>query len=109
MGAGPCLLGRPSSPWHGAAYIFYFVFGNTFCHAFALASSGMRSAFVRSIKEACLDQMVLFGAAALRNAVREFITHEERNHRMKTVMDLNRRTIGILKCCSTTIERQFDL
>jgi len=38
--------------------------------------------FVRSIKEACLDQMVLFGEAALRNAVRQFVTHyhEERNH-----------------------------
>lgn len=38
--------------------------------------------FVRSIKEACLDQMVLFGEAALRNAVRQFVTHyhEGRNH-----------------------------
>jgi len=38
--------------------------------------------FVRSIKEGYLDQMVLFGEAALRNAVRQFVTHyhEERNH-----------------------------
>jgi transposase InsO family protein len=38
--------------------------------------------FVRSIKEGCLDQMVLFGEDALRNAVRQFVTHyhEERNH-----------------------------
>jgi transposase InsO family protein len=38
--------------------------------------------FVRSIKEACLDHLVLFGENALRKAVREFVTHyhEERNH-----------------------------
>jgi putative transposase len=38
--------------------------------------------FVRTIKEGCLDQMILFGEDALRNAVREFVVHYhmERNH-----------------------------
>src|SRR5690242_19074520 len=38
--------------------------------------------FVRSIKEGCLHQMILFGEDALRNAVREFVAHYhfERNH-----------------------------
>jgi putative transposase len=38
--------------------------------------------FVRSIKENCLDQMIFFGEDALRNTIREFITHYhiERNH-----------------------------
>jgi len=38
--------------------------------------------FVRSIKESCLERMILFGEAALRTAVREFVAHYhgERNH-----------------------------
>jgi putative transposase len=38
--------------------------------------------FVRSIKESCLDQMIFFGDDALRNTIREFLTHYhmERNH-----------------------------
>ena len=38
--------------------------------------------FVRSIKEACLDRMILFGEDSLRTAVREFTVHyhSERNH-----------------------------
>jgi putative transposase len=38
--------------------------------------------FVRTIKESCLDQMILFGENALRNAVTQFIAHYhfERNH-----------------------------
>jgi transposase InsO family protein len=38
--------------------------------------------FVRSIKESCLDRLILFGERSLRRAVREFVTHyhEERNH-----------------------------
>jgi transposase InsO family protein len=38
--------------------------------------------FVRTIKENCLEQMILFGEGALRNAVREFVAHYhfERNH-----------------------------
>jgi transposase InsO family protein len=38
--------------------------------------------FVRTIKENCLDQMILFGEDALRKAVHEFLAHyhHERNH-----------------------------
>jgi transposase InsO family protein len=38
--------------------------------------------FVRSIKEECLDRMILFGEGMLRNAVGEFVMHYhlERNH-----------------------------
>ena len=38
--------------------------------------------FVRTIKESCLDRMVLFGERSLRRAIREFMVHyhHERNH-----------------------------
>ena len=38
--------------------------------------------FVRSIKESCLDRMILFGGASLRTAIRHFMAHyhSERNH-----------------------------
>ncbi len=38
--------------------------------------------FVRTIKESCLNRMILFGELSLRNAVREFLEHyhHERNH-----------------------------
>ncbi|MGI9070899.1 MAG: integrase core domain-containing protein [Bryobacteraceae bacterium] len=38
--------------------------------------------FVRTIKESCLDRMILFGEAGLRRAIREFTDHYhcERNH-----------------------------
>jgi transposase InsO family protein len=38
--------------------------------------------FVRSIKESCLNRLILVGEASLRRAVREFVAHyhEERNH-----------------------------
>ena len=38
--------------------------------------------FVRSIKEECLDRVILFGEASLRRALREYVTHyhTERNH-----------------------------
>jgi putative transposase len=38
--------------------------------------------FVRSIKESCLDRMILFGEASLRTAIRNFVAHyhRERNH-----------------------------
>src|SRR4051812_26161668 len=41
--------------------------------------------FVRSIKEACLDRLILFGEASLRKAIQEFIVHYhgERNHQGK--------------------------
>jgi hypothetical protein len=31
--------------------------------------------FVRTIKESCLERMILFGEDALRNAVGEFVAH----------------------------------
>ncbi len=38
--------------------------------------------FVRTIKETCLDRMILFGERSLRKAIREFLEHyhHERNH-----------------------------
>jgi transposase InsO family protein len=38
--------------------------------------------FVRTIKEFCLERMILFGEGSLRKAIREFIVHYhyERNH-----------------------------
>jgi transposase InsO family protein len=38
--------------------------------------------FVRSIKESCLDRLILFGENSLRAAAREFVAHyhTERNH-----------------------------
>ena len=38
--------------------------------------------FVRTIKDSCLERMVLIGEGALRRAVREFVAHyhHERNH-----------------------------
>ena len=38
--------------------------------------------FVRTIKECCLDRMILFGEESLRTAIQNFITHyhTERNH-----------------------------
>jgi len=31
--------------------------------------------FVRSIKESCLNRLILFGEQSLRRAIREFVTH----------------------------------
>ena len=38
--------------------------------------------FVRTIKESCLDRLILFGEGSLRKVVREFVAHYhlERNH-----------------------------
>lgn len=38
--------------------------------------------FVRTIKESCLDRIILFGEGSLRRSVREFLRHyhRERNH-----------------------------
>jgi putative transposase len=37
---------------------------------------------VRTIKESCLDRMMLFGESSLRKAIHEFVEHyhRERNH-----------------------------
>ena len=38
--------------------------------------------FVRTIKESCLERLILFGEGSLRKAVHEFVEHyhRERNH-----------------------------
>ena len=38
--------------------------------------------FVRTIKESCLERMILFGEGSLRKAIHEFVEHyhRERNH-----------------------------
>jgi hypothetical protein len=38
--------------------------------------------FVRTIKESCLERMILFGEGSLRKAIHEFVEHyhHERNH-----------------------------
>lgn len=38
--------------------------------------------YVRTIKESCLDRMILIGEGSLRRAIREFVIHDhtERNH-----------------------------
>jgi putative transposase len=38
--------------------------------------------FVRSIRESCLDRMILFGEASLKMAIKNFVAHyhRERNH-----------------------------
>jgi putative transposase len=38
--------------------------------------------FVRSIKESCLERLILFGESTLRTAVQNFVAqyHRERNH-----------------------------
>ena len=44
--------------------------------------NGYAERFMRSIKEECLDWMILVGQGALRRAVTEFVAHYhcERNH-----------------------------
>ena len=38
--------------------------------------------FVRSIREECLDRLIIFGERSLRHALQEFVVHyhQERNH-----------------------------
>lgn len=38
--------------------------------------------FVRTIRESCLDRLILFGEGSLRKAITEFVVHyhQERNH-----------------------------
>jgi putative transposase len=61
--------------------------------------------FIRSIKEECLDRMILFGGRSLRNAVQQFVSHyhAERNHQgldnriIEPGADV-RRTTGDIAC-----------
>ena len=52
------------------------------CPARAPNWNAFAERFVRSIKEECLDRMILFGEASLRRALREYVVHydSERNH-----------------------------
>ena len=58
--------------------------------------------FVRSIKESCLDRLIL-GEHSLGRAIREFVTHyhQERNHQgvgnRLIVSDLVSKTSGIIR------------
>ena len=65
--------------------------------------------FVRTIKESCLDRMILFGEGALRTAISQFVSHylKERNHQ-----GLANRIIHPDPCCgkkSGTVERRQRL
>jgi transposase InsO family protein len=44
--------------------------------------NGYAERFVRTIKESCLERMILFGEGSLRRAIHEFVAHyhHERNH-----------------------------
>jgi transposase InsO family protein len=60
--------------------------------------------FVRTIKEACLEQMILFGEDSLRKAIREFVAHYhlERNHqglgnRLIVPQEINLATTGTVR------------
>ncbi len=52
------------------------------CPSRALNCNAFVERFVRSIKNECLDRMILFGESSLRRAVREYVAHYhiERNH-----------------------------
>jgi transposase InsO family protein len=52
------------------------------CPVRAPNCNALAERFVRSIKEECLDRMILFGEASLRRALREYVAHyhRERNH-----------------------------
>ncbi len=45
------------------------------CPVRALNCNAFAERFVRSIKDECLDRMMLFGAASLRRALREYVAH----------------------------------
>ncbi len=59
--------------------------------------------FVRSIKESCLERLILFGEHSLRRAIREFVSHyhRERNHQglgnRLIVSDLASKTSGTIR------------
>jgi len=44
--------------------------------------NGYAERFVRTIKESCLERMILFGEGSVRKAIHEFVVHyhHERNH-----------------------------
>ena len=55
--------------------------------------SSAEKRFVRTIKESCLERMILFGESAVRKATAEFMAHyhSERNHQgLDKCTDLSR-------------------
>jgi hypothetical protein len=49
----------------------------------AVKANAFAERFVRSIKDECLDRIILFGEVSLRRTLREYVTHlfrSERNH-----------------------------
>src|SRR5688572_27445497 len=61
--------------------------------------------FVRSIKESCLERLILFGEGSLRTAVQNFVAHyhNERNHqglgnRLILPDRAHVRTTGVIQC-----------
>ncbi|PYS30549.1 MAG: hypothetical protein DMG11_04840 [Acidobacteria bacterium] len=56
--------------------------------------------FVRTIKEDCLERMILFGEQSLRNAIRDFSAHYhgERNHQgLDNRLITPDKTIGVIE------------
>jgi hypothetical protein len=54
--------------------------------------------FVRSIKEECLDRMILIGQGALRRSITEFVLHyrHERNHQgLRNQLIQPERSLGV--------------
>ena len=79
--------------------------------------------FVRTIKDSCLERLVLIGEGSLRRAVREFVAHyhHERNHqgldnRLSLPLSTAHRHPGVASraasgsvgCCTTTLGQQRD-
>jgi putative transposase len=61
--------------------------------------------FVRTIKESCLERLILFGEGSLRKAIREFVDHyhRERNHqglgnRLIVEEEPHARSEGAVRC-----------
>jgi len=66
------------------------LFGNVHLHGCHVAhlkahANAYAETFVRSIKESCLQRLILFGEASLKKSIQNFILHyhHERNHQGK--------------------------
>ncbi|KPJ90209.1 MAG: hypothetical protein AMJ53_14455, partial [Gammaproteobacteria bacterium SG8_11] len=56
--------------------------------------------FVRSVKEECLNHLILFGEQSLRNAIKEYMFHYngERNHQgMNNQLLIPLASVSVLK------------
>jgi len=52
--------------------------------------------FVKTIKESCLERMILFGEDSLRNAVQQFVEHYHRERNHQALTEYNERAIVFL-------------